>query len=61
MVEPITLVDLPPPGDDAIFGFAMLFNGCGHHASFDACADAARAGRRTDPSRHSVQSERGTL
>lgn len=39
--------DLPPDNDpDAVFAFAMSFNGYEHYGSFEASADAARAKTR---------------
>ncbi|MGV3553632.1 MAG: hypothetical protein ACO1OD_00070 [Croceibacterium sp.] len=43
----MTLDDLPPERDfEAIFDFAMKFDGYTHHGSFDACARAAKSRKR---------------
>lgn len=42
-----TLPPLPDPDDaEAVFEFAMSFNGYEHHGSFEACAKTAKARRR---------------
>ncbi len=43
----MTLEDLPPKDDfEAIFEFAMNFDGYKHYGSFEACAQAAKSRRR---------------
>ena len=39
--------ELPDPADrNAVFEFAMSFNGYEHYGSFEAAAEAAKSGRR---------------
>ena len=48
LVPDIRLNDLPDASDEqAIFRFAMTFNGYEHFGSFESCAAAARASKRS--------------